>query len=242
MILLVLVGVIAYFFIKAKRKVEEFSREAFGTSFLMEGFKNMEQEYADTPKTVAGMTSLYLPKIIKDFPDFSYDEMKPKAENAITSYLLAVNGDNRSLLQEGNAELKNKLENRLSDLDGKQLREHFENIKIHRTELTNYQKKDGRCIITFQTSIEYLHYVTNVEKAIVMGRNDRKEQSRYEADLIYIQDRSIANTDLDGTIGLNCPNCGAPLTSLGEKKCPYCGTTVLELNIHAWSFSDVREK
>ena len=39
----------------------------------------------------------------------------------------------------------------------------------------------------------------------------------------------------------NCPNCGAPLTSLGAKHCEYCGTPIIEYNIKAWTFSNIDE-
>ena len=55
---------------KITKKVENFSRLIFGTSSLREGVENMQKEYAETPKSVSAMTSLYLPKIVADFPDF----------------------------------------------------------------------------------------------------------------------------------------------------------------------------
>ena len=116
--------------LKIKRSVRDFSRSAFGTDSLKEGFSQVEQEYASTPKSVSAMTSLYLPKIIKDFPDFSYDEMKAKAENAITSYLLAISSLSPEMLQEGNSELQNKLANIVSDLKTRNQAEHYDSIKI----------------------------------------------------------------------------------------------------------------
>ncbi len=65
---------------KIYRKVRSISRQAFGTENILEDFRQMEVENSTTPKSVAGMTSLYLPKIKKDFPEFQYDEMKVRAE------------------------------------------------------------------------------------------------------------------------------------------------------------------
>ena len=39
----------------------------------------------------------------------------------------------------------------------------------------------------------------------------------------------------------NCPNCGAPISTLGSKVCEYCGTPIVELNIYAWTFSNIEE-
>ena len=62
-LLLLIIGSIWYGVMRAKNAVESFAREAFGTSDIREGIRQVEQEYASTPKSVSAMTSLYLPKI-----------------------------------------------------------------------------------------------------------------------------------------------------------------------------------
>lgn len=204
----------------------------------------MKREYSTTPKSVSAMTSLLLPKITSDFPDFQYDEMKERAENVLVSYLRAVTERNPTLLQDGNAELKNQLENHIQMLSAQDLQEHFDQVRIHRTEISQYRKGDGRCIITFQSSLECCHYITNTadpSEAVQDGSQTYKYQTRYNIDLIYIQDRNLIKNEWDSALGLNCPNCGAPLSSLDAKVCEYCGTPVIEINIHAWSFSNIDE-
>lgn len=241
-LLLIVIIAIAIGVYKLKQKTRRFSRQVFGTDSLMEGFDQIEAEYSVTPKSVSAMTSLYLPKITRDFPEFSYDEMKEKAQNVLTSYLLAINDFNPGRLTDGNSELKNKLEHAILLLKNKDQREHFDKIKIHRTEISGYTKKSGRCIITMQTSVQYYHYITDNSGRVISGSKDVLYQSKYETDLIYIQDRALVEGDLGDAEGLNCPNCGAPITNLGSKFCEYCGTGVVTYNIHVWSFSDVREK
>ena len=204
------------------------------------GIRQMKREYASTPKSVSGMTNLLLPKIVSDFPDFEYDEMKERAENTLTQYLRAVTQKNTAVLTDGNTELKQQLENHIQMLSIKGLWEHFDQIKIHRTEIHQYKKADGRCIITFQSALECFHYITDTS-SVIEGSKEYKYQTKYNTDLIYIQDRNLLENELDHALGINCPNCGAPLSSLGAKKCEYCGTPVIEINIHAWSFSDIKE-
>ena len=129
-LLLIVIGAIYYGVYKLKQKTREFSRQVFGTDSLKEGFEQIEAEYAVTPKSVSAVTSLYLPKITKDFPEFSYDEMKDKARNVLTSYLLAINDFDPGKLTEGTSELKNKLEHIIILLKNKDQREHFDKIKI----------------------------------------------------------------------------------------------------------------
>lgn len=223
-----------------KHKTQEFSRAVFGTENLLEGAEKMKQEYATTPKSVSAMTSLLLPKISSDFPDFHYDEMKERAENVLIQYLRAITERNTGILTEHNTELKQQLDNHIQMLFSKGLQEHFDQIKIHRTEINQYRKTAGRCIITFQSSLECYHYVTEAS-SIKEGSKDYKYQTKYNTDLIYIQDRNLVENKLDNALGINCPNCGAPLSSLGAKICAYCGSPVIEINIHAWSFSNIEE-
>lgn len=246
-ILLLILAVIITIFIgisHLRNKVREASRTLFGTSDITKAAKQMKQEYSTTPKSVSAMTSLLLPKIVSDFPDFQYDEMKERAENTLTSYLRAVTEANPSLLQDGNSELKNQLENHIQMLTAQNLQEQFQQIRIHRTEISQYRKTDGRCIITFQSALECYHYTMNTinpSAALSDGSRTYKYQTKYNVDLIYIQDRSLIENGWDNALGVNCPNCGAPLSSLGAKVCDYCGTPVIEINIHAWSFSNIGE-
>lgn len=225
-----------------KRKTREFSRIVFGTDSITEGAEVMRQEYATTPKSVSAMTSLLLPKIVSDFPDFQYDEMKERAENVLVQYLRGITERNTGILTEGNAELGQQLENHIAMLSEKDLQEHFEQIKIHRTEINQYRKTDGRCIIMFQSALECYHYITDTKSSSVKnGSKEYKYQTKFNISLIYIQDRNMVENELDHALGINCPNCGAPLSSLGAKVCEYCGSPVVEFNIHAWSFSNVEE-
>ena len=241
-IILVLLIAIWIFVKKITSKIEGFSRMLFGTSNIRKGVEQIELEYATTPKSVSGMTSLYLPKIAADFPEFEYNEMRTRAVNVLCAYLLAIDGMNSGKLEDANEELQNQLENRILNLKGSCKREHFMDIKVHRTEIHNYRKTDGRCIVTFQTSVQYYHYIENEEGKILSGSKDVLFQSKYNIDLIYIQDRNIVENQLDHALGVNCPNCGAPISSLGAKVCEYCDTPIIEINIHAWSFSAIKEK
>lgn len=234
-------GAGAYGIYRLKRAAKRLSREVFGTETLKEGFAQVEEEYASTPKSVSAMTSLCLPKIKREFPEFQYDEMKVRAENVLTSYLLSISRGNPELLTEGSQELKDKLEMHISMLKGRGEKEKFENISLHRTEIADYKKRNGRCIVTFQTSLQYKYSLTEEGGKLLKGDPGRLMQSRYNTDLVYIQDRNLVEDERDLSLGINCPNCGAPVSGLGGKVCEYCGTPVVELNIYAWTFHDVKE-
>lgn len=236
-----IVGIGAYsVYRKAKNTVSSYSRMLFGTDNPMEGMKKVELENAGTPKSVASATGLYLPQIMKDFPQFHYDEMKTRAENVLTSYLRSIDERNASILTEGTEELRESLRMRIQALKNREAKEHFQRIRIHKTEISQYRREKGRCSVILQSSVEYIHYV-EADGKILSGRSDMKEQSRYNVEVSYIQDRDVVENTEDSGLGLNCPNCGAPLPGLGAKKCLYCDTPVVEFNIRTWNFSSVKE-
>lgn len=239
-LLLVLVGIVYYAYIRIRNKIRYYSRAILGTSDLVQGIKSRELENASTPKSVSSATNLYLPQIMRDFPEFHYDEMKTRAENVLTSYLRGVDAMDAEVLTEGTDELRDNLNMRIQMLRNADQREIFQKIKVHRTEINRYRKTKGRCSVVFQSSIEYIHYVEK-NGNVTAGRKDLKEQSKYNVELIYIQDRETVENMGGSGLGLNCPNCGAPLPGLGAKKCLYCDSPVIEFNIRTWGFSSVKE-
>lgn len=109
-LLLVLAGVIYLACRRLSKTIKGCSKMIFGTENVQEGVRKMEMEYAATPKSVSSATGLYLPGIMKDFPEFHLEEMKSRVQNVLTSYLRSIDGNNSHLLTEGTQELREKLE------------------------------------------------------------------------------------------------------------------------------------
>ena len=236
-LILVIFGCIAYAVYRVKNAIRSFSRAAFGTDSLRKGLEQVEEEYVATPKSVSAMTSLYLPNIKREFPEFQYDEMKVRAENVLTSYLMSITAGDASRLTEGSRELKDQLEMYITQLKAQGEKERYESIKLHRTEISDYKKRNGRCTITFQTALQYRY--SRWDERNQMKEDIGMTQERFNVEVVYIQDRSIVEDERDLSLGINCPNCGAPVSGLGSKVCEYCGTPVVELNIYAWTFHKV---
>ncbi|MCR5691259.1 MAG: hypothetical protein K6G62_03475 [Eubacterium sp.] len=226
---------------KIKRNVRDFSRQAFGTDDIKAGVRAMQEEVANTPKSVSGMTSLMLPKISRDFPDFNYDEAKSRTEAELISFLQALDENRPELMLEGTEEMRRQLSAQIQSNRDQGLRTRFQQVKIHRTEIHQYRNTAGRCVITFQTALECYSYVTDTKGKLVSGSRDYKYQTKFNTDLIYIQDRDLVEKETDAALGINCPNCGAPLKNLGAKHCEYCGSPVVELNIRTWNYSLIKE-
>lgn len=81
--LLALIGTIWYFYIRIKR----FAKRNLGTDNLQEFIQTQEEMMENTPKSVSGMTSLYLPRLQADFPELNWVEFKSNGEKHLMDYL-----------------------------------------------------------------------------------------------------------------------------------------------------------
>ncbi len=222
-------------------KIRSLTGIIYAVNSLFEGMKAQEIDYANTPKNVSSGTGIFLPQIMKDFPEFHLEEMKRKAEEIIFAYLLSIHEQKEDLLdrEDVTKELKNKLNMKIRALQSNNSFERYEQIKIHRTEIHRYRKESGRTSIVFQSAVGHVFYVEKKGK-VVRGRKERLTQNRYNVEMCYIQDREKVNRNEETGYSLHCPNCGGVITSLGNKQCPYCGSGVGEYNIRVWYFNDVR--
>ncbi len=202
--------------------------------------RELERDASERPRSISAMTSLYLPKIAADFPDFNYPEMKARVETALVTYLRAIDEGNAKKFSDGTAELTEYLSSYIGMLKDDGIIENYDMIKVHRSEISKYFKDRARCIITFQLAIECYHSKER-NGEILEGSKDRKYQTKYEVDMVYIQDRDLVESDSDRAMGYNCPNCGAPIKSLEHKVCEYCGCGIQEFNIKVWNFNAIRE-
>lgn len=224
-----------------RRKARRLSREIFGTDSLMEGFKKQEEQMESTPKSVAGMTNLYLPKIEKDFPEFSYGELKRKSENLLTECLHAVESRSVELMPDASEDLKDQIRLWIEKNRAQGIREQFHGISIHQTDITGYRKKAGYCMVVLQTSLEYRYSCRAEGEMSETGAAEAERvQTRYNQEWMYVQDVSKLPEGLR-QLSCNCPNCGAPVGRLGDKFCEYCGSALILINLRAWSLNRIEE-
>lgn len=188
--LILLICTILYFYKKAKNTMNNL----FGTDDLGQLIETRNEEVANTPKSVSGMTAVYAPTIQEDFPELNLVELKGIAEE----------------------QLKNYLSNEKK----------VAGIRIHQTEIKNYTKKSGTCVIVFQSGVQYLTGTTKV-------------QARYNTHMMYVQD--AAEYGYTKGYSTTCPHCGGAITDLGRKYCDYCGSEIVPINIHVWELHKIEE-
>lgn len=188
--LILLICTVLHFYRKAKNTMNNL----FGTDDLGQLITTRNEEVANTPKSVSGMTAVYSPLIQEDFPELNLVELKGIAEE----------------------QLKNYLSNEKK----------VAGIRIHQTEIKNYTKKSGTCVIVFQSGVQYLTGTTKV-------------QARYNTHMMYVQD--AAEYGYTKGFSTTCPHCGGAITDLGRKYCDYCGSEIVPINIHVWELHKIEE-
>lgn len=229
--IVLLLIVISIFFI-VRTKLRNLSQELWGTKSFIKGIKQQELETISTPKDIMGMEKFDLPKLNEDFKELNINELKRDSEKKIINCLNAVETNDTSNLKE--EILKVWVNSKLEDLKGKQVS--YDSIKIHKTILNRYEKNEAIATIKIQSSLEYI-YDDGRKKG------PRKIQTRFELEYIYIIDADkLGSKDI---VGLNCPNCGAPIKSLSYDKCDYCNVGLVnyikDVTKKAWILNNIRE-
>lgn len=211
-LILILFIIFIYFFIKVKIRII-LNKTGFRGVNIRDIVENARLEDQEVPKSLASMDRIYLEQIKNDFIDININELKRKSEKVILDCYMAAEDGEKSKFK-GN--LFSFIEKLVRDYEGKLK---FKNFRFHNTVVSKYEKDKGVATIYLSSNFEYYLEVEGVNK---------KVQDRARTEFIYVIDASKV-ADNQKVLGINCPNCGSPLTSLGEKKCSYCGSTILEI-------------
>ncbi len=243
-ITIILLAAVLVLVLFIRYKVRQFSRDVFGTSTLNEGIQKQKEIMSETPRSVASMTTIYLPQIKRDFPEFNFEQYSQKAEVVLKDYLNAISEKTELANTDCSEDLTLQVNNIIDDLNRQGAASYFSQIVIHDTQISMYKKTGATVEITFQSAVEYIGYLSNENGELLSGNKDLKTQTVYDICLVYIQDISKIkeHNHGEGSVGLNCPNCGAPITNIGTKFCEYCGTGIKEINIYSWKFNRIDEK
>jgi len=212
LIILFLLISIIIIFLFIRSKVRNFLKEYFDTTSLKDAIEKSKVLDSETHKTVYSMESVYLDQIRKDFPNLNINELKSSAEMNIRDVLHSIEVKDPSNLKNKNDRIYSYVVSKIEDLKDNIFV--CDNISFHKTVLSKYEKHNDSATMEFQTSLEYF----TKEK----GKIGRKKQTRYKTQFIHVIDSKLYGENKIKVLGLNCHNCGAPITNVDNKKCEYC--------------------
>lgn len=180
------------------------------------------EENMRTPLTLSNNESLMLMRIKKDFPEFNADIAKQTVMAAVADYFALLNNGTgiERLRPVCTAAFVNELEGVM--INGTQK---FNELKCHKTVISDYRKNGEEAVITYQTALEYAL------------ENKALSQHIYETKYVY-----YLSLDNEGeNSSLVCKNCGAPIGTLEEKVCEYCGAQINASIERTWKVNTIHK-
>ena len=166
------------------------------------------------PRTVFGATKIYLPLIIKDFPDYHNDEVTVALKKFLKEYL-EIKYEGRENFESANVE--RDLESTIDAGNGHD----FSDLTVHATAIHSYEKTNEYATVTYVASAGYLLDGKRVE-----------DRYKIKYTLKLVEDSFPAKM-------LVCPQCGGFIESTALKKCPFCGSGIIRDTVLSWRFTSI---
>lgn len=184
---------------------------------LIDDIKGAQIQEEEVPKSLNAMDELLYPQILRDFPEYNRAVLENRVrEDTMTFYESAMKGE--YLYKDRTAaSLRDKIVFPDDVRSG---------IVIHRTALSAYDSRGRDKLITYQASVQY------------EGKDDRRHQKRLILKYIAAYDNDFS----DNIEVLKCPNCGAPVPTMGEKVCRYCGAALKTSAGMGWVLINAQER
>lgn len=188
----------------------------------MKDIKNAIQEgqreaESPSPRTLFGATSIYLPRILKDFPDFHMPEAKNAVGLLLTEYLKIRYGE---LDDFKDSNVENDL---ISMVPKAEAAGTVTGVNFHDCAIRNYLKTQEYATITYIATIGYT----------ALGR---KLEERYQVDsTLKLSEEGIPKKLLI------CSQCGGAIDTTAHKFCSYCGSGIVWDTKLSWRFTAVKE-
>ncbi len=192
---------------------------------IMDAVRAADDEQMYTPKTLTGVESIHLRNIMRDFPEFNPSLAKSYIKSFMGEYFAAMamrktdlacfeDTCSRQFIELMSSEFSSPLET-------------YSQVKVHKIVISDYKKMGDEAEVMFQLALQY-----------VPSRTGRLSQEKYTVSYSYFLE-SGAQGEMASLI---CQHCGAPISSLGMKVCPYCDTAVAGVAMdRAWKITDVRK-
>ncbi len=233
-VVFLIIAVIIYFKLK-----KSLSSLGYGTNKkIIEMIREGEEEAKYRHKSVSGLSSILIPKIKRDFPNFNEQELYNKVETSIIGILNTLSNNKVSSINEL-SEIRSNLETLVQSRVASEIKENYEDIKFHKHAIKDYKNESGVLMITINSSLEY-YYEKNVNGKVKIPRKDYKKQTTFTSTFVYIYDPDKYNIS-KSSLSVHCPNCSAPLKNIETRVCEYCGNKVDDINLRSWYITKYKE-
>mgnify|MGYP007089596289 CR=1 FL=1 len=125
-------------------KIRHLSRTLFGTSSLIEGIQGVkedQEQMRETPRSLHGMTSVYMPMIKKDFPELDVEQYMNKTRSLLRNYFSAVESKRLGVIaEEVTPNFTNYVQGIIDQLSSVANTQHYEDVNIYDVQIARYIK------------------------------------------------------------------------------------------------------
>ncbi|MBP5730944.1 MAG: zinc ribbon domain-containing protein [Clostridia bacterium] len=168
-----------------------------------------------SPRTLFGATSIYLPKILNDFPDFHMPEAKNSLNLLLNEYLQIRYGQaDRFATSNAEFDLAAMVPRASEPAE-------LADIAFHDCAIRSYIKTSEYATITYVATIGY-------------AAGGKRFEDRYLVDsTLKLSEEGIPKKLLI------CSQCGGAIDSTALKYCPYCGSGIVWDTKLSWRFTAV---
>ncbi len=168
-------------------------------------------------RTLFGATTIYMPKILKDFPDFHMPEAKAALNLFLNEYLKIRYGEAEEF-EESNTEKGLEMSVPRAEAPAA-----VKNVAFHDCAIRNYLKTSEYATITYIATVGYT-------------AGDKKYEDRYQVDsTLKLSEEGIPKKLLI------CSQCGGSIDTTANKTCPYCGAGIVWDTRFSWRFTAIGE-
>ena len=197
----------------AVRWIARVGRSAEG---LIGQIKDAQVREHTVPKSLSSIEGLLLPQIRKDFPDYNASVIAERVKaDAHTFYESAIKGE--VLFDKGVSEACRQNMQLPDDVAG--------GIVIHRAALAAYVKQGRDRQLNYQVAAQY----------------DDKQGETWQKRLTLKYIAAYNEDFTDNILVIKCPNCGAPVPSVGDKVCRYCGAQLRTASGYGWVLTEIKQ-
>lgn len=190
---------------------------------IFNAVKEADTAQMTTPKTLSGTESVYRNMILKDFPEFNLELARSYIKGFLPEYFHAKSiGSVSGIRDNCSTQFCDSLQSQLDSikLTGQQP-QRYDGVKVHNAVVSGYTKNGYEATITFEAAVEYV-------------LNGRLSQHKYKILYSYFLSYGAKGENES----LKCSNCGAPISTLGEKVCIYCGEAIEASVERTWKITD----
>ena len=183
------------------------------TQELINAVKEAQEEV--TPKSIGGLTDIYLKNINEDFPNFHNQDAESAIRTLIIEFLNIRYGKQQDFE-------KSSVNNKLLLNIQKEGLHNISNITINKIAIYDYNKTVDYATINYKCSFGY-------------DLDGKRKEERYSIDYTL----QLSNNDSQSA--MVCENCGGVLSVNDKYECPWCGAKIIMDTIMNWNFTELTE-